>query len=240
MAQNFVQERSDALTRCIANKVAEYREETPPRVTESGYRPTKTLTHEDKQRMRWNKAHPTVVPWYDLTQGEEMKVFTLPTKGARLWKRMGTKARIFLRSADLASLTTVHKMYTQRRDDDLADTLKKLLPSGSKVVTFSTPQESGAAMAEGTSSRRSSARRSSSDVNNWSKEFGYGLPLARQTHAPYVAISDPETLKKLGVNMKTVGDLPLKGRWALSVHECHHPMGALRQAGTKPLTDGPN
>ena len=23
----------------------------------------------------------------------------------------------------------------------------------------------------------------------------------------------------------------------LSVHECHHPMGALRQAGTKPLTD---
>ena len=76
MTQNFVQERSDALTKYIANKVSEYREEEPPRAKKSGYRPTRTLTQEDKQRMQWNIVHYTVVPWYDLTQGEEMDVFT--------------------------------------------------------------------------------------------------------------------------------------------------------------------
>ena len=61
--------------------------------------------------------------------------------------------------------------------------------------------------------------------------------MTRSAYSTHVAISDPKKLEQLGVNLETVG-LPLKGRWALQVHECHHPMGALRMAGTASLTDG--
>ena len=240
MAQNFVQERSDALTKYTANLVSDHRvymEELPSQAKRNGYRPTKTLTSEDKQRMQWNKVHYVTVPWFDITQGEEMSVFTASTKGARLLKRLATKARIFLRIADLAFLTTAHEMHLQRRTDDLVDTCTKMLPSGSKV-TFSTSQESGVASAGGTSSRRSSARRTSSYVQTWSKEYVYGSPMTRQRFSPYMAIWDPDVLEELGVNLTMVGDFQLEERWALHPNEVHHSMEALRQAGTGTMTDG--
>ena len=165
-----------------------------------------------------------------------MRVFTATTNGARLWKRLATKARIFLRSADLAFLTIAQEMQVHRRDEELAEAITKMLPSGSKV-TISMSQESGVSTATGdTSGRRSSARRTSSDVSAWSKEYGYGLPMSRQAFSMYMAITDPGQLVELGVDLSLVYS-PVKGHWALEIHQCHHPMEALRQLGTKPLTD---
>ena len=72
---------------------------------------------------------------------------------------------------------------------------------------------------------------------NWKTKYGYALPMSRATHCSWSAISDPETLRGLGVDMSKVGDLPRKGQWALNVHECHHPMEALHptHAGIKRL-----
>ena len=57
-------------------------------------------------------------------------MFTVTTKGARNWKRLVSKTKIFMRTADLTFLTTAHEMFSLRRDDDLAYTRAKLLPSG--------------------------------------------------------------------------------------------------------------
>ena len=59
MANNFVQEKSDALTRYTANLVAYHREylrELPFQTKKNAYRPTRTLTTADKQRMQHNKV----------------------------------------------------------------------------------------------------------------------------------------------------------------------------------------
>ena len=181
MAQNLVQEMSEGLTKYTANLVMDHRtymEELPSHAKRNGYRPTATLTSTDKQRMQRDKVHYMQVPWYNLTQGEEMNVFTATTEGARNWKRLATKARIFMRQADLAFLTTAHKMYMQRRDDYLAHALMEALPPGSQVTVE-------------TSSRRSSARRAPDNVLIWSIEYRYGLPMTRQRFSPYTAIWDP-------------------------------------------------
>ena len=216
MAQNFEQEKIDALTKYTAKLVSDHRvymEESTLHAKKNGYRPTKTLTSADKRRMQYIKVHYETVPWYDLTHGEEMSVFTATTNGARLWKRLATKANMFLRSADLAFLTKAHEMHLC--GDDMKDHFTKTLPSGSKVI-----------------------HRTTDNVPSWSHEYGYGLPMTRQPFSPYQAIRDPDVLECLGVNLDMVGDTLQEERWALHPNKCHHPMGALRPAVTRRLTDG--
>ena len=162
MAHNFVQEKSDVLTKYTANLVAHYQEylwELPFQTMKKGYRPTWTLTTADKQRMQHNKFHPFMIPWYNLAQGEEMRVFTATTNGARLWKRLATKARIFLRSADLAFLTIAQGLQMHRRDRELAEALTQMLPAGSKVHIAMAPESGSSTVIGDASGRRSSAVR---------------------------------------------------------------------------------
>ena len=239
MANNFVQQTTDALTRYTANLVAYHREylrELPFQTKKNAYRPTRTLTTADKQRMQHNKSHPFTVPWYNLAQGEEMRVFTATTNGARLWKRLATKARIFLRSADLAFLTIAQEMQMHRRDTELAEALTKMLLAGSRVHISMAPESGSSTVTGDASGRRSSARQTTSDVNAWSKEFGYGLPMSGQAFSMHMAITNPAQLAGLGVDMSLVSP-SVKGQWALQIHQCHHPMEALRQLGKKPLTN---
>ena len=65
MAQNFEQEKIDALTKYTTNLVSDhkvYLEESTLYAKKNGYRPTRTLTTADKRRMQHIKAHYETVP----------------------------------------------------------------------------------------------------------------------------------------------------------------------------------
>ena len=212
MAQNFEQEKIGALIKYTMKLVSdhrEYLEESTLHAKKNGYRPTRTLTAADKRRMQHINTHSETVPWYDRTHGEEMDVFTATTDGARLWKRLATKANMVLRAADLAFLIQAREMHLDRREERMKDYFTKKLPPGSRVI-----------------------HRTADNVPNWSLEYGYGLPMTRQHFSPYQAMFDPDVLEGLGVNLDMVGDTQHEERWALHPNECPHPMGALRPAVT--------
>ena len=120
MANNFEQEKIGAFIKYTMKLVSDHRaylEEWTLHAKKNGYRPTRTLTAADKRRMQHIKPHFDTVPWYDRTHGEEMDVFTATTDGARLWKRLATKAKIVLRAADLAFLIQAREMHLDRREE---------------------------------------------------------------------------------------------------------------------------
>ena len=132
---------------------------------------------------------------------------TYTTPGERKWKRMGLLIKLFLRHADTGFVVTVHQMYVDRRQQDMA-----LAVYGNQAQP--TPASNGAIPI-----RSSSGRRAASNVADWSTEFGYGLPISRKTPNG-VALTDPY-LQDSGVR-----------DWLCQVDECEHPSSALKILGT--------
>ena len=134
---NFLEEQAFSLTKCTADKVAAYKEEMPSFKKKSGYRAPRNLTTEDQQKIRRERTNYQSCPWYSLEKGQEIMKFTPTTKGARLWKRIGTRIKMFIGQADIAFLFIAHDMYMERRKDEHVEAILKELPRGARLRSFS-------------------------------------------------------------------------------------------------------
>ena len=143
--------------------------------------------------------------------------FSQATKNERKWKRIGMLVKMFVRQVDISFTFTAHAIYMERRREAQ---IKFVLPEcgGDARVVI------GSDAPDVSTTRRSSGRRTSSHVDDWSSEYGYGLPVSRMTYTRHYTISVLEFTRTRD--------------WLCRVHECKHPNRALRILGTGSLGDG--
>ena len=163
-----------------------------------GYRQLWTMTREDRQRLRQVRENPSGCLCYSLDQGDDLMRMTYTTPGGKKWKRLGMLVKLFVRQADIGFLVTVHEMYIESRRQDMAE------------VVYGNQARPAPACTEVTTAQRSSGRRTSSNVVDWSTEFGYGLPMSRMIPNS-MRLTDP-ALRGFDVR-----------DWLRKVDECERP-----------------
>ena len=132
---------------------------------------------------------------------------------------MGLLVKLFLRHADTGFVLMAHRMYMERRMQDMAQ------------AVYGNQAQPSPSSSDDIPSRRSSGRRAASHVVDWSTKFRYEIPMSGMPPSSMRLVTGraEQSLDSNIQNLQTSG-------WQNQVHECDDERAAPKILGIGSVT----